>query len=45
MCLMANSENAEVILFNNLSLNKELENTIDNLLSNSNFLTNKCYSL
>jgi acyl-CoA hydrolase len=44
VCLMANSENEEVILFDTPS-SKELENTIDNLLSDSNFLTNKCYSL
>jgi len=42
---MANAENEEVILFDKPSLDKELENTIDNLLSDSNFLTNKCHSL
>jgi len=42
---MANSDNEEVILFDKTSSNKELENTIDNLLSDSNLLTNKCYSL
>jgi len=45
VCLMANLDNEEVILFDEPSSNKELENTIDNLLSDSNFLTNKCYSL
>jgi len=43
--LMANSDNEEVILYDKPSSNKELENTIDNLLFDSNFLTNKCYSL
>jgi len=42
---MANSDNEEVILFDKPSLDKELENTIDNLLSDSDFLTNKCHSL
>jgi len=45
ICLMANTDNEEVILFDKPSSNKELEYTIDNLLSDSNFLTNKCYSL
>jgi hypothetical protein len=45
ICLMANSDNEEVILFDKTPLNKELENTIDSLLFDSNFLTNKCYSL
>jgi CRISPR/Cas system CSM-associated protein Csm4 (group 5 of RAMP superfamily) len=42
---MENSDNEEVILFNKPSLNKKIENTIDNLLSDSFFLTNKRYSL
>jgi len=45
ICLMANSDNKEVILFEKSSLNKKLENTIDSLLFDLNFLTNKCYSL
>jgi hypothetical protein len=45
ICLMANSDNEEVILFDKAPLNNELENTIDSLLFDSNFLTNKCYSL
>ena len=42
---MANSDNEEVILFDKSPLNTELEKTIDGLLFDSNFLTNKCYSL
>jgi hypothetical protein len=42
---MAKSDNEEVILFDKPSLNKKLENTIDNLLYDSIFLTNRCYSL
>lgn len=42
---MANSDNEEVILFDKPPLNTELENTIESLLFDSNFLTNKCYSL
>ena len=45
ICLMAKSDNEEVILFDKSPLNKELENTNDSLLFDSNFLTNKCYSL
>jgi len=42
---MANSDNEELILFDKPPLNKEIENTIDSLLFDSNFLTNKCFSL
>jgi len=45
ICLMANSDNEEVFLFDKPLLNTELENTIDGLLFDSNFLTNKCHSL
>jgi len=58
LCLMANSENDEVFLFDKplldftidneeqiITNNKDLENTIDSLLFDSNFLTNKCHSL
>jgi len=45
ICLMANSDNEEVILLDKSPLNTELEKTIDSLLFDSNFLTNKCYSL
>ena len=45
ICLMANSDNEEVILLDKSPLNTELEKTSDSLLFDSNFLTNKCYSL
>jgi len=45
MCLMANSDNEEVFLFDDPLIYKELENKFDNLQSDSNFLTNKCHSL
>jgi hypothetical protein len=45
MVLMANSENEEVILFDQPQVYKELENKFDSLLFDSNFLTNKCHSL
>lgn len=45
ICLMVNSDKEEVILFDKSPLNNELENTIDTLLFDSNFLTIKCYSL
>ena len=45
MCLMADSKNEEVILFDQPQIYKELENKFDSLLFDSNFLTNKCHSL
>jgi len=44
MCLMANSDNEEVILFDKPLVYKELEK-FDSLLFVSNFVTNKCHSL
>ena len=45
MCLMTNSDNEKVILFDKPLVYKELESKFDSLLFDSNFLTNKCNSL
>jgi len=46
MCLMAQSEDEEeVIIYKTDSFYKNIENKIDSLLYDSNFLTNRCHSL
>jgi len=46
MCLMAQSnDEEEVIVYKIDPLYRDLENKIDSLLYDSNFLTNRCHSL